>query len=688
MVGPIYLAGRAIARIPCVCGLDGVEFAGARQLWQGLRPMLEPGSKFDKYTIVRRLGAGGMGMVYEATNPFGVSVVLKMLHPELLGQADVVERFRREGRIQYTLRHPNIVRVTDIVEQDGLPALVVDFMKGRDLEEQLMLKGPLSAEDAIKISTLVLDALQLAHSHGFFHRDLKPSNIFLEESGSTFEPRLMDFGIAKIQEAAALTQAQEFCGTPAYASPEQIASTKDVDHMTDIYSFGVVMWSMCTGVEPYRDLGDDPYAVLAMVVREKLPPLPDDVPSWLKSVIEKATQKNPDDRFQTALEFRDAIVASAASSDSFADTVVDFSQMLGANTVLGEEETYDQVHAETAVPPEEEETLAMMPGDRPATRQMDSGATVAQELHDAAFGEFSDRAKQGLEHQRREAERRAAAERTGTDPDRARSKLSGSPPREPYRSDQAMDAEGRVVGRAPSTPRPQRPRPAPGQPRDEDQATTRELERAREVEASFRGASKKGIGARIVGVGIALGVLAAGAFGAMTYFQSQPQAAPSGFVRIEPTTFAMGSPVSEAGRGLDEDLHDVRITRPFAIQTAEVTQAAWRRLMYSEPDSFEDCGEDCPITNVSWLDAVRFANRYSIDKGVDPCYVVEAGTVSWPEGLDCSGYRLPTEAEWELAARSGSDGAFFNGALMNTGSDEWIRVPRVPQSCRRVLKLD
>jgi serine/threonine-protein kinase len=91
--------------------------------------MLNPGDKFDKYTLVRPLGEGGMGIVWEATNPFGLPVVLKMLQPEMRGNADIIERFRREGRIQYTLKHPHIVRVTDIVESDdGLPALVVDFM--------------------------------------------------------------------------------------------------------------------------------------------------------------------------------------------------------------------------------------------------------------------------------------------------------------------------------------------------------------------------------------------------------------------------------------------------------------------------------------------------------------------------------------------------------------------------------
>lgn len=623
-------------------------------------PMLEQGTQFDKYTIVRLLGEGGMGMVYEATNPFGISVVLKMLHPQLVGQADVVERFRREGRIQYTLRHPNIVRVTDIIEQDGVPALVVDFMKGRDLEEHMILKGPLSVEDTIRVSTLMLDALHLAHAHGFFHRDLKPGNIFLEFSGATFEPRLMDFGIAKIEEAAALTRAQEFCGTPAFASPEQIASTKDVDHLTDIYSFGVVMWSMCVGEEPYKELGEDPYAVLSKVVREELPPLPDTVPAWLRDVIGKATRKDPAERFQTAALFRDAIV-TAAASDTYADTVVDFAKEIGAISVLGEETTITDLRGSATQAMGSDDTQAM-----PATDSLSFG------LDDTPPSESI---REGLRRNREREERRAAADLTGnaaTDL-AARNRVAESMGSD-FEADGGIDQSGHVIsakkGQHSDAQRGSKPRRAPRRAAEPEPKLSRaDARRAREVEASFRGGRKRGLPLKFKLAVAAVVVLLVGAVGVWNYLGSQPQNAPEGFVRIEPQSFLMGSPADEPGRGGDETAHEVRITRPFAIQTGEVTQAAWTNLMYSEPDAFADCGAGCPITNVDWIDAIRYANRYSIENGLQPCYEVDGGTVTWPDGLDCPGYRLPTEAEWELAARAGSDGAFSNGDLMNTGRE-------------------
>ncbi len=240
--------------------------------------MLAPGEKFDRYRIVRLLGEGGMATVFEAESPLGINVVLKVLNLELASDPEVRERFRREGQIQYTLRHPHIARVTDIVEDNGVPALVVDLMRGRDLAAEIEGGRTFSLEEVLKIGIKLLDALRVAHEHGFIHRDIKPGNIFLEKKDYGFEPVLMDFGIAKIEEAAALTRAREFAGTPAYASPEQIESTRDVDPRSDVYSFGVVMWELLAGQEPYAKAGDDPIAILVAVIREPIGPLPPSVP--------------------------------------------------------------------------------------------------------------------------------------------------------------------------------------------------------------------------------------------------------------------------------------------------------------------------------------------------------------------------------------------------------------------------
>ena len=599
--------------------------------------MFNPGDKFDKYTLVRPLGEGGVGVVWEATNPFGLPVVLKMLQPALQGNPDIAERFQREGRIQYTLKHPHIVRITDIVENEsGLPALVVDFMAGRDLEERLYANGPLSIEDTIQVSAKVLDALQLAHQHGFFHRDLKPSNVYLEDTDGGFEPRLMDFGIAKIQAAAQLTRAQEFCGTPAYASPEQIASTKDVDHLTDIYSFGVLMWSMCTGHEPYRDMNDDPYRVLAAVVREELADLPATTPNWLADVIRKATRKPTSERFQSAAEFRNALLAAANDSGSYTSTDIDFDFDKAGTPHVAEADT-----ATTVTPDAVGAITASDLLSSPVETQADAPPTSA-----------TVRAKRRADESRARHDREASArkELAAGEPEALR-------PTTPLGSRRHIHAESEDSGDF-ETPTEDRERKRPN---------AAERARTREVERSF--SRKKRFPKKLVyGVLAAVALIGGGAFAANVYLNG-PTAAPSGFVRVEPGGFVMGSPIDENGRARDERQHEVTITRPIAVQVNEVTRADWRNIMYSQPDGFEDCGDNCPITDIAWVDAARYANRVSVEARVEECYEINHNSVEWPRGLDCTGYRLPTEAEWEYAARGGSDSAFFNGEIMNTGRE-------------------
>lgn len=603
--------------------------------------MFSAGDKFDKYTIKRMLGEGGMALVYEATNPFGVSVVLKMLHPSLLAADDVRERFHREGRIQYTLKHPHIVRVTDIVEQDGLPALVVDFMAGEDLEHRLEGGQPLPTADIIQISTKLLDGLQLAHKNGFVHRDLKPSNIFLETTDMGFEPRLMDFGIAKIEEAAALTRAQEFCGTPAFASPEQIASTKDVDHLTDIYSFGVVMWSMCAGVEPYAEKANDAYAVLAAVVRENLPALPERVPAWLRKVIGIATQKDKRARFATAAEFRDAILAGANSSEDYADTVVDMAEAVAIRDSLSGSVLRPPEPATETLPALQPEAVRPISGARPVAGKDPVRRPVP-----------------GKDPVRRAAPRREAPQDERTTERRAA---------DPYAD--TADRTDRPTPESLPAAESSRPVPSPNEATTRRRPTRSEAARARAVERSFRG--ERGTPwLKIIAGAVALAVAGVGAFVAYGQLGGLASSAPDGFVRIEPLRFTMGSPADEHGHDADEEQHDVRITRPFAISITEVTQGEWGTLMFSTPGAFGECGDSCPITNVSWHDAVRYANRLSTTQNLTPCYEFDGNAVSWPEGLDCEGYRLPTEAEWEAAARAGEATAFYNGDLTIPGRAE------------------
>jgi len=139
------------------------------------------------------------------------------------------------------------------------------------------------------------------------------------------------------------------------------------------------------------------------------------------------------------------------------------------------------------------------------------------------------------------------------------------------------------------------------------------------------------------------------------------------WVRVCPDAFVMGSPHEEPGRGADETAHRVEITRPFLIRATEVTQGEWEELMGSNPARLSACGTSCPVERVSWYDAVAFCNALSRAESLEQCYGPAPGRVSWPRGLACLGYRLPTEAEWELAARAGTGTALFTGGLEETG---------------------
>ena len=600
--------------------------------------MLKPGDTYGRYTIVRKLGEGGMGLVYEARNHFGAAVVLKMLHPELASNADVRERFRREGQIQYQLRHPHIVRVTDILEENEVPALVVDFMKGRDLERELAQRGALPLPEVVSISVKMLDALSLAHEKGFVHRDIKPANIFLEETDAGVQPRLMDFGIAKIEATRGLTQVRDFVGTPNFSSPEQIQSTRDADSRADIYSYGMVIWQMLSGSEPYSDL-KDPVQVMLAVVRQPVPPLPDGTPDWLRTIVARATEKDPARRYQTAAEMRDALT----------------------------------VHAGVKAAPPTAPTPAPMPVDERPDDTLPTLATVAPDLElklDFTGSPAAVASPKGPARTQLPGELQLPAQAQG--------ERAAVPPPVAAASSERARPTG-VSGSAPSVLQPtgQQAILSGSRPAVRSVAPLEaELSRGEASRAAARTSAARASGsvpatrapsARSGSAGSSLAlrvggavVVLAAAGAAALFFAKQggpKEPAPAGWVRVEPGTFVMGSLSTEPGHGDKEQAHNVTITYPFLISAYEVTQKEWQEITYRTPTAFTGCGPTCPVTDVSWFDAVAFANRLSERSKLESCYEIkESGTakeVSWPRGTACRGFRLPTEAEWEYAARAG-----------------------------------
>jgi serine/threonine-protein kinase len=276
---------------------------------------LRPGVVFGRYEIVRPLGAGGMGAVFEAVHvELGKRVAIKALLPQLAARDDVRARMIREGRAAAQIRHPHVVDIFDVGTHDGITYLVMELLEGEDLGQRLKRMGPLAPEATVEVLLPVLAGLSAAHARGVLHRDLKPANIFLTRGphGEGFSPKLLDFGIAKTLSVDAdqpLTTTGAIIGTPHYMSPEQVGASRDVTPSSDQYAMGVIAYHALTGRPPFSS--SSIYAVMNDVVHGRFPPLREarpELPDDLVFAIDTAMRKDPDRRFASVLHFGAALL--------------------------------------------------------------------------------------------------------------------------------------------------------------------------------------------------------------------------------------------------------------------------------------------------------------------------------------------------------------------------------------------
>ena len=268
-----------------------------------------------KYRIEEKLDEGGMGTVYRGTHILmEKTVAIKVLHPALAADDKIVARFTREAKAASRISHPHAINVTDFGEdEDGVVFLVMEYLRGRTLKEIVRSEGPMEVERVCEIIRQVCGALEAAHSEGVVHRDLKSDNIMLEEVGDGDWAKVLDFGIAKIQESAegvdpALTAPNLIIGTPQYMSPEQCAQASEIDSRSDIYSLGVILFEMLVGHVPFT--AESPTGVMMKHLQEPAPSVLDersDVPPAVGRVVARALSKRPEDRFQTAGELSEAL---------------------------------------------------------------------------------------------------------------------------------------------------------------------------------------------------------------------------------------------------------------------------------------------------------------------------------------------------------------------------------------------
>lgn len=265
-----------------------------------------------QYRLDAKLGEGGMGIVYQATDEkLHREVAVKVLHPHLLQNENLKERFRREARMHAKLMHPNVVTLLSLYEDGEHMALVMEMVHGKNLKEYLKVHPALSLVDLVKICDAILSGLEAAHHLGMVHRDLKPANVLLSSDGAI---KLMDFGLAKPKKGDDdLTQSGATVGSFRYMAPEQILN-QPVDARTDLYAFGILLYQVCTGKLPFDATagGGGEFEIMEKQVREEAVPPHQLVPSLplaLSDLILRLLSKNPADRPVDCKEVRDDLHA-------------------------------------------------------------------------------------------------------------------------------------------------------------------------------------------------------------------------------------------------------------------------------------------------------------------------------------------------------------------------------------------
>jgi serine/threonine protein kinase len=273
-----------------------------------LEPCDVPGclGTLGHYEITEVVGRGGMGIVLKGHDPkLNRVVAIKVLAPHLAVEATARRRFLREAQAAAAVSHDHVVTIHAIDDGQQLPFLVMEYVSGQSLQQRIDRSGPLELKEILRIGKQMASGLAAAHSEGLIHRDVKPANILLENSVERV--KITDFGLARAANDASMTETGIVAGTPEYMSPEQ-AQGLAVDHRSDLFSLGCVLYAMCTGRSPFR--ANSAVAVIRRVCDDTPRPVQEvnsEIPDWLVRIIERLLTKGPDERLQSAAEVADLL---------------------------------------------------------------------------------------------------------------------------------------------------------------------------------------------------------------------------------------------------------------------------------------------------------------------------------------------------------------------------------------------